>query len=325
MKRRDLLLGFAGAVAGASAAFAQAPRVRRVAVLAPSTAQREEVTLKPFFDEMRALGWVEGQTIEYDRAYADDSAARLDELAAQVVARKPDLLFAPPSPAAVAARKATRTIPIVFATATDPVASGLVASLANPGGNATGIISVADSLAPKLMEIVREMLPKAKKLALVNQASDPRARIDGEALASAAPQFGMTIVVASVVSPSELRPTVTRLAGQNVDAILTGTSLIFNLRAQLIEQTNGLRLPVAGHRSELADAGAIFSYGASLADQMSKAARMADKVLRGASPSSLPVEQPTRFELVVNEVAAARLGIKVPPQLLLRADRVISK
>jgi len=324
MDRRSALLGLAGAVAGISVCPAQTSRLRRVAVLAPSTAAREEVTLKPFFDEMRALGWIEGQTIEYYRAYADDDPPRLAVLAAELVARKPDLLFAPPSPAAVAAHKATRTIPIVFATATDPVATGLVASLANPGGNATGIVSVADSLAPKLLEIVHEILPRAKKVGLLNEASDPRAPLDAEALTRAAPKFGMTVVMGGVAHPSELRPAVMRLADQKVDSILTGTSLIFNLRAQLIEITNALRLPVAGHRSELADAGALFSYGASLDDQMRKAARLADKVLKGAAPSSLPVEQPTRFEFVVNEVAAARLGIKVPRPLLLRADRVIA-
>jgi putative ABC transport system substrate-binding protein len=323
MRRRALLLGLAGAVA-APAVLAQAARVPRVAVLAPSTAQREDITLKPFFDEMRVLGWIERQSVEYDRAFADDNPARLDVLAAGLVARKPDLFFAPPSPAAVAAHKATRTIPIVFATATDPVATGLVKSLAHPGGNATGIVSVADSLAPKLMEVVHEMLPRATKLGLLNEASDPRARIDGEALTRTAPTFAMTIVVAGVASPADLRPAVMRLAEQKADAILTGTSLIFNLRTQLIEIANGLRMPVAGHRSELADAGALFSYGASLADQMRKAAHMADKVLKGASPASLPVEQPTRFEFVINEVAAARLGIKVPAALLLRADRVIA-
>lgn len=212
----------------------------------------------------------------------------------------------------------------MFATATDPVATGLVASLANPGGNATGIVSVADSLAPKLLEIVHEILPRAKKVGLLNEASDPRAPLDAEALTRAAPKFGMTVVMGGVAHPSELRPAVMRLADQKVDSILTGTSLIFNLRAQLIEITNALRLPVAGHRSELADAGALFSYGASLDDQMRKAARLADKMLKGAAPSSLPVEQPTRFEFVVNEVAAARLGIKVPRPLLLRADRVIA-
>jgi putative ABC transport system substrate-binding protein len=324
MDRRGLLLGIAAAVAGASVATAQTPRVPRVAVLAPSTRQREEQTLMPFFDEMQVLGYVEGHTIEYDRAYAFDEPSRLDALAAEIVARKPDLVFAPPSPAAVAARRATSAIPIVFATATDPVASGLVASLAKPGGNATGITSVAESLAPKLMEILHEMLPKAKRLALVNEANDPRARIDGEALSRAAPAFGMTIIVGTVARASELRPTVMRLASQKADAIVTGTSLIFNLRNELIAIANGLRLPVAGHRSELADAGALFSYGASLADQLQKAARMADKVLKGASPSSLPVEQPTLFEFVVNQSAAARLGIKVPAPLLLRADRVIA-
>jgi putative ABC transport system substrate-binding protein len=323
MDRRGLLLGLSAAAVAPSILVAQSPQRKRVAVLAPSTREREDVTLRPFFDELRALGWNEGENVEYDWAVANDDPAALDRLAAALVGRNPDLLFAPPSPAAVAARKATRTIPIVFATATDPVASGLVASLANPGGNATGIISVADSLAPKLMEILHEVLPKARKLGLINEPRDPRARIDREAMTRAAPAFGMSIVAGTVANASELRPTVLRLASQGADAFVTGTSLIFNLRAELLETTNALNLPVAGHRSELADAGALLSYGASLSDQMRKAARIADKVLKGVSPSSLPVEQPTVFELVVNRRAAERMGIKVPASVLLRANRVV--
>jgi putative ABC transport system substrate-binding protein len=323
MNRRALLLGLSGAAVAPAVLVAQSPQRKRVAVLAPSTREREDVTLKPFFDELRALGWNEGENVEYEWAVANDDPAALDRLAAMLVGRNPDLLFAPPSPAAVAARKATREIPIVFATATDPVAYGLVASLANPGGNATGITSVADSLAPKLMEMLHEVLPKARRLGLINDARDPRARIDSEAVARAAPAFGMSIVVGPVANASELRPAVIRLAGDGVDAFVTGTSLIFNLRAELIEATNALNLPVAGHRSELADAGALLSYGPSLSDQMRKAARLADKVLKGALPSSLPVEQPTTFELVVNRKAAERLGIKVPASVLLRASRVV--
>jgi len=323
MDRRGILLGLAGAVAAVSVGVAQTTGPRRVAVLAPSTRQREDVTLKPFFDEMRSLGWIEGQTVEYDRAYGDDKPANLDTLARAIVARKPELVFAPPAPAAVAARKATLTIPIVFATGTDPIAIGLVASLANPGGNVTGVISVADSLAPKLMQILKELLPAARKLGLLNEPTDPRARLDRVALAAAA-SLDMTVIPADVRDEGALPAAVARLAGEKVDAIVTGTSLIFNLRTSLIELANAVRIPVAGHRSELADAGALFAYGAELSGQMRAAARIADRVLKGASPSDIAVEQPTKFELVVNQQAAARLGIRIPSSVLLRADRVIA-
>jgi putative ABC transport system substrate-binding protein len=292
-------------------------------VLAPSTRAREEVTVRPFFDEMRRLGWIESQTVTYDRAYADDSQANLTRLAAEVVARKPDLIFAPPSPAAVAARKATSTIPIVFATGTDPVGTGLVADLARPGGNVTGILSVVESLAPKLIQILHEILPNAKRLGFLNDPDDPRARIDLAAARPPAEALGMTIVLAELKSPAMLNGAVIRLMDQRVDAITTSTSLIFNLPEPLLELTNARRVPVIGHRGELADAGALFSYGATLSEQMRAAAAIVDKILRGKSPSEVAVEQPTRFELVINAKAARLLGIRIPQSVLLRADRVI--
>ena len=188
MKRRKLLLGSCGwlITGNSTAARAQPTRstMSRVAVLAPSTRAREEATLRPFFDEMRRLGWIEDQTVVYDRAYGDDLRDNLGRLAVELVARKPDLIFAPPSPAAVAARQATATIPIIFATGTDPVGTGLIESLARPGGNVSGILSVVESLAPKLMQVLREVLPAAKRVGFLNDPDDPRARID---LAAARP------------------------------------------------------------------------------------------------------------------------------------------
>ena len=327
MNRRGVLQGsFACLIAGISTAIrGQATRQAppRVAVLAPSTRSREEVTLRPFFDEMRRLGWVEGQTVVYDRAYGDDLQDNLNRLAVEVVARKPDLIFAPPSPAAVAARKATSTIPIIFATGTDPVGTGLVASLSRPKGNVTGMLSVVESLTPKLMQVLRETLPAAKHLGFLNDPGDPRARIDLTAARTAASALGMTLVTSEVTSPAMLSAAVGRLAEQKVDAIITSTSLLFNLRARLVELANARRLPVIGHRSELVEAGALLSYGASLPNQLRSAATIVDKVLKGASPSELPVEQPTKFELVVNLKAASALGVKVPQSVMLRADRVI--
>jgi putative tryptophan/tyrosine transport system substrate-binding protein len=327
VNRRNVLLGSSVCLlAGMSTALRgqpSRPTTPRVAVLAPSTRAREEVTLQPFFEEMRRLGWVEDQTIVYDRAYADDVQANLIRLAVEVVARKPDLIFAPPSPAAVAARKATSTIPVIFATGTDPVGTGLVASLARPGGNVTGILSVVESLAPKLMQVLREVLPAAKRLGFLNDPNDLRARIDLAAARPAAAALGMTLMVSDVASDATLSGAVARLAEEKVDAILTSTSLIFNFRMHLLELANARRLPVVGHRSELADAGALLTYGGALSDQLRHAAAMVNKVLQGSSPSVIPVQQPTKFELVVNLRAARALGVKVPQSIVLQADRVI--
>jgi putative ABC transport system substrate-binding protein len=316
----------------ATAALAIAPLARgqagkplpRVGVLAPSTREREAVTLKPFFDGMRALGWVEGATVVYDHAYADDRHEAMDRVAAELVARKPDVVYAPPFPAAVSARRATATIPIVFATATDPVGAGLVADLARPGGNVTGITSIIDSLAPKLFELAREILPASRRVGLLGDATDPRSKMDRDSLVPRVARARMELVSVAASSPAELDAAVARLlAPKPVDIVITNSTLTFNLRHRLLELTNARRVPVAGHRAEIADAGALFCYGASLPDQIARSATIVDKILRGESPATIPVEQPTRFETVVNEKAARLLGIKIPPAVLARADRVI--
>jgi putative ABC transport system substrate-binding protein len=305
--------------------WAQAPSVnmRRVGVLAPSTQAKEEVTLKPFFDEMRQLGWVEGQNIVYDRAYADDRHQDLPRLAAELVARNPELIYAPPQPAAVAARRATRTIPIVFATGTDPVGAGLVSSLAHPGGNATGVVNVVDSLAPKRVELLRQILPGAKRIGLLGDPTDPRLAHERGVLVPVASALGLTIVVGEASNPVEFDAAVAKLIGQGVDVIFATTSITLNLRGRLIDLANRKRVPVVGGLAALAESGALFTYGASLADQFRRSAQLADKVLKGAQPADIPVEQPTKFELVINLKTAKALGLTISQSLLVRADEVI--
>lgn len=315
MRRRRLLQ----AAAAACCTPVQGQQPRRVAVLAPSTAAREAVTLKPFFDEMRALGWIEGQQVVYDRAYSDDRMEDLPLRAAELVARRPELIYAPPQPAAVAARQATGTIPIVFATATDPVGAGLVASLARPGGNATGI-GQFDSLAPKSLQLLREMLPRVRRLGLVGAANDPRFVLDRQALL---PLVGSGLSATPAQNPADLETALDALLKARVEAIFTSSSLLFNLRQRVIELTLPARVPVVGHRSEFAEAGALFSYGASLSGQIRASAQVVDKILRGARPADLPVQQPTLVELFVNQRTARSLDIVVPRTLLLRAERVI--
>jgi putative tryptophan/tyrosine transport system substrate-binding protein len=303
-------------------AQAQAANMRRIGVLAPSTRAKEEVTLKPFFDEMRRLGWIEGQTISYDRAYADDRHQDLPKLAAELVARKPELIYAPPQVAAVAARQATRTIPIVFATGADPVGAGLVSSLAHPGGNATGFATVAESLAPKRLELLHEILPAAKRVGLLSDPTEPISAVDRSRVTLAATALGLTIVEVEMSSAGELDAAVAKLIGQGVDVILNTSTIASNLRTRLIELANRRRLPVVG-ASMLFEAGALFSYSASLADQLRRSAQLVDKVLKGAKPADLAVEQSTKYELLINLKTAKALGITIPQSLLLRADEVI--
>jgi putative ABC transport system substrate-binding protein len=294
------------------------PSPRRVGVLAPSTAAREAVTLKPFFDEMARLGWVEGKQVVYDRAFADDRMDDLPQRATELVARRPELIYAPPQTAAVAARRATSTIPIVFATATDPVGAGLVAGLARPGGNATGIGQFT-SMAPKSLQLLHEMLPRVRRAGLVGTSGDPRFAQDRQALQQL---LGGGLQAISVQNPPELDEALRAMFKTGVEVVFTTSSLPFNRRERIVELTLPQRVPVVGHRSELAEAGALFSYGPSLDGQLRASARIVDKVLRGASPAELPVQQQT-VELVVNLRSAGALRITVPRTVLLRAERVI--
>ena len=296
---------------------------RRIGVLMPSTRAKEDVTLKPFFDEMRAIGWIEGQNMVYDRVYADDWQQDLPRLAVELVARKPELVYAPPLIAAVAARQATRNIPIVFATGSDPVRAGLVASLARPGGNVTGLVTYIDSLAPKRAQLLREFLPAARRFGFLGDPTDPDTALARDALASASTELGLTIVAGETSNPVEFDQVVARLLAQGVDAILTQSAITSNLRGRLIEQASRTRVPVVGQQRNLAEAGALFSYGSSIADQIRRSARLVDKVLKGTKPADIAVEQPTKFELVINLKTAKAMGIAVPQALLVRADEVI--
>jgi putative ABC transport system substrate-binding protein len=323
MKRR-------GVVAWTAAMGLQVPRApmaqpapRRVGVLAPSTAVREAVTLKPFFDEMESLGWVEGKQVVYDRAYADDKNHELPQLARELVARQPELIFAPPMNAAAAAKAATSTIPIVFATGADPVGAGLVQSLSRPGGNVTGMLSVIESLAPKSLELLLQIVPAPRSIGLLGDPTDARLTQDREALTPLLAARGIRLQVAAVSSAQAFDAAVMQLLDSRVAVILTNSSLTFNLRARLFELLNTRPVVVVGHRRELTEAGALFSYGAPLKGQIRRAAGVVDKVLRCARPADIPVQQPTEFDLVVNMRTARRLGIQVPQSLLLRANEVI--
>ena len=320
-----LTAGLAGIAAPLRAQTSSA-NLRRVGVLAPSTRAKEEVILKPFFDQMRELGWIEGQNIVYDRVYAEDQMALLPRLAAELVARKPEVIYAPPTPATAAAKQATQTIPIVFGSVSDPVGAGLVASLAHPGGNVTGLTSsIAGGLGPKWAQLLREIMPSVKRIGSLGDPTDPSTEVQRQAYVPVAASLGLTFVNADAASPVDFDAAVAKLAQERVNAIfITGTgALAFSLRVHLIDLANQSRIPLVSGNALYADAGALFTYGSSNADRLRRSAYPVDKILRGAKPADIPVEQPTLFELVVNLKTAKALGITVPRSVLLRADRVI--
>ena len=326
MNRRRILRYAIGVSLSARALplWAQAPaaNMRRVGVLAPSTRAQEEVTLKPFFDEMRKLGWIEGQTVAYDRAYADDRHQDLPRLAAELVARKPELIYAPPSVAALAAKQATHTIPIVFAAVTDPVGRGLVSSLARPRERdrrrQRGRVTRTQAHRTAARNPARRQTCRApERPGRTNTHGRPhQARARGH---SARP---CTIVEVEMSSAAELDAAVAKLIGQRVDVIVSSSTIASNIPGRLIELANRRRLPVVGS-ARMVEAGSLFSYSSSLTDRLRRSAQLVDKVLKGAKPSDLPVEQPTRFALVINLKAAKALGIAIPQSVVLRADEVI--
>jgi putative ABC transport system substrate-binding protein len=205
------------------------------------------------------------------------------------------------------------------------VTLGLITSLAHPRGNVTGVISFADSLAPKRIELLREMMPTVKRIGLLGDSTDPTTKSDLRAMMPLAVSLGLTLVVADTANPDDIDAAMAKLAANRVDVIYLygGTTLAFNMRARMLEVANRMRLPVVGARSQMADAGAIFSYGPSLIDQLRRSAPLVDKILKGANPGDMPVEQATLFELVINAKAAKALGITISQSILLRADRVI--
>ncbi|MBL8383573.1 MAG: ABC transporter substrate-binding protein [Burkholderiales bacterium] len=322
-RRRWMLACAAAWIAPQAKAQASRPALRHVGVLAPSTAAKEAVTLKPFFDRMAGLGWVEGRTVRYDRAFADDRQEALPGLAKALVERGPELIYAPPATAAIAASRATQRIPIVFASVTDPVGAGLAQSLARPGGNVTGISNYGETLAPKRFELLREVLPGARRLGFMGDPTDPTTRADLAALAPVVAAQGAVLVPVHPKNPDELPGALAVLDGQRIDALITTTSLMFNLREEILAHATKRRWPVFGHRPPMAEAGAILAYAASLAEQLRRSAEVVDKVLKGARPGDVPIEQPSVFELIVNRRSAKALGIAIPDIVLMRADRVI--
>jgi putative ABC transport system substrate-binding protein len=325
MKRRAFitLLG-AAAAAWPLAAGAQQRVLPVVGVLCAGTAQALERYLASFREGMRRLGYVDGSNVHFEFRFADGYLDRLPNLAVELVRLNPSVIVSTPLPSHLAARKATNAIPIVMATGADPVGFGLVASLSHPGGNVTGLANFAEMLASKQIDLLREVLPRLARFGLLvnvtNQLHVPQLR-ETKIAAEAA---GILLVPVEVGSPEKLESAFETLRTERVEGLLVPPDTTFySRRRQIADLAATTRLPaIYGYREHVEDGG-LMSYGPDIPDQYRRAATYVDKILKGAPPADLPVEQPTKIELVINLRAATALGLTVPPTLLARADEVI--
>jgi putative ABC transport system substrate-binding protein len=275
-------------------------------------------------EALRELGWVEGENVVFERRYAENRLERLPELAADLVRLKVDVIVAGGTLAPLAAKRATSTIPIVKASSGDPLGSGLVASLARPGGNVTGMSLMAPDLGGKRLELLREILPGLTRVAVLWNSANPYSAIGFKETQSAARTLGVEVQSLEVRSPDDFDRAFEAAQRQHPDALVTvDDPLTLGHLKLIVDFTAGQRLPSVHVAKEFAAAGGLVSYAANIPDVLRRAAGYVDKILKGAKPADLPVQQPTKFELVINLKTAKALGLEIPDKLLALADQVI--
>jgi len=303
----------------------QAGRVYRIGLLDYATPDpARQAWWNAFRQQMRDLGYVEGQNVTFEPRWAQGDDARLPKLAAELVGLKVDVIVTGGQNAALAAKRATATIPIVTATGTDPVALGLAASLRQPGGNVTGMTSISSELASKRLELLRIVAPRASRIAILWDERNPASRLSVAGTESAAKPAGLTIQSVPVRTPAEIEGAFATLIRDRAGAlIIVPSPAIFSHRKRFVELATKHRLPTIVGSREYVEAGGLASYGPDYPDQFRHAANHVDRILKGARPGDLPIEQPTKFELVINLRTAKALGLTIPPSLLQRADQVI--
>ena len=325
--RRNFLVSFTATLLTAPLVTEaqQAVKTYRIGVLSPfAPSFGPAPSFEAFRQALKELGYVDGRNVVLEYRWADGRAERLPDLAADLVRAGVDIVFSAwGTPTALATKKATSTVPIVFAGVGDAVGVGLVASLARPGGNATGSTFITEDTIAKQLELLRAVLPRASRVGVVVNPSNP---VYGSMLrASEAPAraLGLGLVVVGVQRAEDLEPALQAAVKGHVDGLVVGRDTVLQVnRLRFLALTANHRLPAVYGMHEFVDGGGLMSYGPDLADMYRRAAYLIDKILRGAKPSDVPVEQATKFELVLNLKTAKTLGLAIPPSLLIRADRV---
>jgi putative ABC transport system substrate-binding protein len=272
---------------------------------------------------LRELGWIEGRTIAIEYRWAEGSRERAAEIAAEFVRLKVDVIVTSATVVVIAAKQATSVIPIVFAAAAGPVGTGLVASLARPGGNVTGLSLQFTDLAGKRLELLREVLPDLRRLAILANASSPATALEVAEVQAMARTFGLEVAAPEVRQTEDIAPAFEALKGRVEALYVVNDPLVDTNRVRINTLALAARLPTLHGDREHVAAGGLMSYGASFTDLFRRAGDLVDKILHGAKPADIPVEQPTKFDLVINLITAQALGLTIPPTLLARADEVI--
>ena len=327
MRRRDFITIVGGAAAAwPLAARGQPPnKILVVGVLwHAGSAEEEEIYLSVLVKAFNDLGYVEGKNIHLDHRFPAENPDRYRTLAQELVDEKPDVIIAVTLAGALALKKATRTIPIVFVLVPDPIASGLVESLARPGGNATGLSLMSVDLSGKRLELLKEAVPNLSRVALLLDLGSPNKEGQIKANQTAAEALGISLWPAEISAPDEVEAVFSKIAQDRADAVMRGAgTILFNLRARVGAAALAHRLPIMTYIAEEVPLGFLMSYGPDFPDYFRRAVAYTDKILKGAKPADLPVEQATKFKLVLNLKTAKALSITFPQTLILSADEMI--
>jgi putative tryptophan/tyrosine transport system substrate-binding protein len=324
MRRRDLLVYVAGATALCPLAVVAQPAIPVIGFLGNSTPALEAKLVGSFRDGLRELGYEEGRNIRIEYRWAEGRYERLPQLIAELIAAKVAIIVTAGTPASLAVKKATASVPLVMVAVGDPVGTGLVASIAHPGGNATGLTSITPELEGKRLELIKDMVPAVSRLAVLWNPANAYQLGDKKQVEAAAAVLHVPVLPLAVRTTEELNAAFAAILAERADAALVLADRFFlHNRQRIAAFLAEHRLPSMNAYRELVEAGGLMSFGPSYAVMHRQAARYVDKILRGAKPQDLPVEQPAKFEFVVNLKSAAALGLTVPPRILLRADEVI--
>jgi putative tryptophan/tyrosine transport system substrate-binding protein len=325
MKRRELitLLGGAAVAWPLAARAQQSGKPLTIGFLGPTTPSVEGQRLAAFVQRLRELGWMEGRNVAIEVRWAEGRSERFAEIAAELVRLKVDVIVTYATPPVLAAKQATSAIPIVFASAADPVGTGLVASLARPGGNVTGLSNQQPDTAAKRLELLREVVPGLGRLAILANVGNPAAVLDMREVQAAARKLSLEAAAFEIRRAEDIAPAFEALTSRVHALYVAGDPLVNTNRIRINSLALGARLPTMHGYRDYVEAGGLMSYGPSALDQYRRAADYVDKILRGAKPGELPVEQPTKFDLVINLTTAKALGLTIPEPFLLRADEVI--
>jgi ABC-type uncharacterized transport system substrate-binding protein len=325
LKRREFITLLGGATAAwPLAARAQQPaKLPTIGLVGGAIPSTQGVWITAFVQRLRELGWIENRTVAIEVRWAEGRNERYSEIVAEFVRLKVDVIVTQGTPATIAAKQATSVIPIVFVGIGDPVGTGLVANLARPGGNVSGLSAQMTDTAAKRLETLREAVPGLRRLAILVNVGNPFSVLEMREAQAAASALGVEAVILEIRGAENITPAFETSKGR-ADALFVASDPLLNSnRVRINSLALGARLPTMHGLREYVEAGGLMSYGANMPDLFRRAAEYVDKILRGAKPADLPVEQPTKFDLIVNLTTARVLGLQIPETFLLRADEVI--